>query len=202
MIKIVNARDSSVIECSPTELYQYRVYIGQHNIETSNRASYWYIRDNSVISSTGTGRLLSSAKMCVEIFGYTPETRTSTFDRGTDLPYINGCSTKQLINPVRAGDPTFQMLYMPPYTSEQAHHIHSTARVVYVASGHGKSIVGTSAKSTVYDLMEGDVIILDKMTPHHFETTESSLTVLPVHVYSSVASEEHNHPMFIGTHRI
>jgi uncharacterized RmlC-like cupin family protein len=202
MFNIINSNTTSVVNCSPNELYQYRVYVGQQSIQTHNQSSYWYIDGNTVISTTGTGNAILSKKMCVEIFGYTPETRTSTFDRGTDLPYINGCSTKQLINPVRAGDPTFQMLFIPPHTSEQAHHIHATARVVYVAAGSGRSIVGSATKSTVYDLNEGDIILLDKMVPHHFETSNSSLLVLPIHVYSSVALEEHNHPMFIGTHKV
>jgi len=202
MFNIVNSKTSIIIDCSPTELYQYRVYIGPHNIDTHTHSSYWYVDTNQVVSTTGTGSTIFSSNMCVQIFGYTPETRTSTFERGTDLPYINGCSTKQLIHPVRAGDPTFQMLYMPPHTAEQAHHIHATSRIVYVVCGAGKSVVGNATKSTVYDLNEGDVILLDKMTPHHFETHDSSLLVLPVHVYSSVSSEEFNHPMFIGTHKI
>jgi quercetin dioxygenase-like cupin family protein len=202
MFKIVNSSNSGVYDCPISDLYQYRVFVGYNEIVTDMRASYWYIDNNTVISTTGTGNSIISYKVCVEIFGYTPETRTSTFDRGTDLPYINGCSTKQLINPVRPGDPTFQMLYMPPYTAEQAHHIHATARIVYVARGTGRSIVGSDTKSTIYDLNEGDVILLDKMVPHHFETDSSELLVLPIHVYSSIASEEYNHPMFIGTHKV
>jgi mannose-6-phosphate isomerase-like protein (cupin superfamily) len=202
MFNITNSRDSKIFDCAPTELYQYRVYVGSNKIQTIPKSSYWYINGDTVVSTTGDGNAITSQSMCVEIFGYTPETRTSTFSKGTDLPYINGCSTKQLINPVRAGDPTFQMLYMPPYTAEQAHHIHATARIVYVAKGKGKSIVGSATKSKEYELNQGDVIILDKMTPHHFETLDSELLVLPMHVYSSVVSEEHNHPMFIGTHKI
>ena len=202
MFNIINSRDSKIFDCAVTELYQYRVYVGLNEIQTTSQSSYWYINGDTVVSTTGNGNAITSQFMCVEIFGYTPETRTSTFGRGTDLPYINGCSTKQLINPVRAGDPTFQMLYMPPYTAEQAHHIHATARIVYVAKGKGKSIVGSATQSKEYELNQGDVIILDKMVPHHFETLDSELLVLPMHVYSSVASEEHNHPMFIGTHKI
>ena len=202
MFNIINSRDSKIFDCAVTELYQYRVYVGLNEIQTTSQSSYWYINGDTVVSTTGNGNAITSQSMCVEIFGYTPETRTSTFGRGTDLPYINGCSTKQLINPVRAGDPTFQMLYMPPYTAEQAHHIHATARIVYVAKGKGNSIVGSATQSKEYELNQGDVIILDKMVPHHFETLDSELLVLPMHVYSSVASEEHNHPMFIGTHKI
>lgn len=202
MFNIINSRSSKIVDCAPTELYQYRVYVGLNEIQTIPQSSYWFIDGNMAVSTTGDGNVITSQSMCVEIFGYTPETRTSTFSRGTDLPYINGCSTKQLINPVRAGDPTFQMLYMPPNTAEQAHHIHATARIVYVAKGTGRSIVGSAKQSKEYELNQGDVIILDKMVPHHFETDDSELLVLPIHVYSSVASEDHNHPMFIGTHKI
>jgi mannose-6-phosphate isomerase-like protein (cupin superfamily) len=139
--------------------------------------------------------------MCVEIFGYTPESRSSTFGKFTDLPYINGCSSKQLINPVRPGDPTWQMLYIPPFTSEQAHHIHSTARVVYVHSGKGLSHVGSAGNTTQHVLQPGMVVVLDKMIPHHFSTTDEPLVVLPLHIFSST-TEEHDHPMFRGTYRI
>ena len=128
--------------------------------------------------------------------------RSSTFTRGTDLPYINGCSTKQLIHAARPGDPTFQCLYIPTGTSEQAHHIHATPRVVYVAQGRGKSIVGTPGQNSEYELNEGDVIILGKMIPHHFVTEESDLLVLPVHVYSTIGQQEFDHPMYNGTHKV
>jgi len=39
------------------------------------------------------------------------------------------------------------------------------------------------------------------MEAHHFETQEDSLTVIPLHVYSSTPLE-HNHAMKIGTHEI
>jgi mannose-6-phosphate isomerase-like protein (cupin superfamily) len=201
MFKIVNASVAQIIDCDPMELYQYRVFVGSHDIDTNPRASYWYVNGNSVYCQTGTGDVLNSKIMCVEIFGYTPETRSSTFDRGSDLPYINGCSTKQLIPVARPGDPTFQYLYIPAGTSEQSHHIHATPRVVYVAKGSGKSIVGTPGKSKTYDLNEGDVIILGKMIPHHFETIDNDLIVLPVHVFST-SSQEFDHPMFNGTHRV
>ena len=43
------------------------------------------------------------------------------------------------------------------------------------------------------------VAVLERMCPHHFETGDQGLVVLPVHVWSSVPSAEHNHPMFNGT---
>jgi mannose-6-phosphate isomerase-like protein (cupin superfamily) len=201
MFEIYNRGTTLVASCDKNEMYQHRTFIGDHVIETNTTNSYWYVDGDSVVSTTGDGQQLHSHTMCVEIFGYTPETRTSTFTRGTDLPYINGCSTKQLIPPVRNGDPTFQYLCIPVFTSEQAHHIHSTARTIYVASGSGRCIIGTSLKHTTYDLREGDVILISKMVPHHFETTEDELVVLPVQIYSA-GQQESNHPMFNGTHRV
>lgn len=199
---LIKAGQSNVHESGEHDLYQYRVYVGKHFITTlSKTSSYWYIQDNSVVSKTGKeGEFIDSSTLCVEIFGYTPETRTSSFSRLTDLPYINGCSSKQLINPNRLGDPTWQMLYIPPFTAEQAHHIHSTARVVYVLKGTGKSHVGQAERTEEFNLEPGDVLILDKMIPHHFSTQETGLVVLPLHVFSSI-DQEFNHPMFNGTHR-
>jgi quercetin dioxygenase-like cupin family protein len=199
--RIIPSTSKEIVESSPTDLYQYRVFIGAQTIYTDKRSSYWYIDRDKVWSVTGNGDSIVSETMCVEIFGYTPESRSSTYSRSTDLPYINGCSTKQLINAVRPGDPTFQMLHIPAGTSEQAHHIHATPRVVYVTAGSGRSIVGTPGSKKVYDLNQGDVIILGKMVPHHFETKKNSLTVLPVHVYSSVGQQEFDHPMYAGTHK-
>lgn len=202
MFKIINQSISEIVDCSPTELYQYRVFVGHHLIETSVRCSYWLIDGNRVISQTGNNQPLESQCMCVEIFGYTPEYRSSTFDRGTDLPYVNGCSTKQLINANRPGDPTFQYLFIPAGTSEQVHHIHATPRVVYVLKGQGVSVVGTPGKSKKYDLTPGDVVVLEKMVPHHFETSDQDLIVLPLHVFSTVGQQEFDHPMYNGTHKI
>jgi quercetin dioxygenase-like cupin family protein len=202
MFEIFSSTNSSTYDSKPTDLYQYKVYIGEQTVPTNHLSSYWYVDGNTVVSKTGDGLSIDSTKMCVEIYGYTPEHRTSTFSRGTDLPYINGCSTKQLIPPVRPGDPTFQMLCIPPYTSEQAHHIHATPRIVYVAQGEGKSIVGTPENMTEYKLTPGAVVILDKMTPHHFKTTDKELIVLPIHIFSSIHSAEFDHPMYNGTHKV
>jgi hypothetical protein len=188
-----------IIESKDFDLYAYRVYIGKHDVPVDKFNSYWYIQGDLVIS--GTSNLpIHSEKVCVEIIGYRPETRSSTFSRYTDLPYINGCSTKQLIPPNRAGDPTWQMLLIPPFTSEQQHHIHSTGRVVYVHSGQGTSHIGSSGKTVEFPLTPGMVLILDKMIPHHFSTNDESLIVLPLHIFSS-SPFENNHPMFNGTYK-
>jgi hypothetical protein len=200
--RLVNSAANTIINSTKNDLYQYKVYVGQHFISTQLINSYWYLDNNTVISKSGDGTELNSKLLCVEIFGYTPETRSSSYDRYTDLPYINGCSTKQLINSVRLGDPTWQMLYMPPYTSEQQHHIHSTTRIVYVHKGRGTSHIGISDNNMKdIPLQEGDVLILDKMIPHHFSTDSEDLIVLPLHIFTSTGNE-FNHPMYNGTHKI
>lgn len=183
------------------DLYQYNVFVGPTKVLTAPRNSYWYIDNNEVIVKTGDGADIDSKIICTEIFGYTPEKRTSTFSKLTDLPYVNGCSTKQLIFPNRPGDPTWQMLHMPPYTSEQIHHIHSTARVVYVSDGRGTAHMGQGEGIKNLDLAAGDLLILEKMVPHHFSTQQHGLTVLPLHIFSST-NGEFNHPMFDGTHKV
>jgi quercetin dioxygenase-like cupin family protein len=193
---------STIVESTVDDLYQYRVFIGKHQIVTAKSSSYWFIDNNQVVCKSGDGSILDSDIVCTEIYGYTPEQRSSTFSKKADLPYINGCSTKQLIPPVRPGDPTFQLLVMPPNTSEQEHHIHATARVVYVYKGSGTAIVGSADVAEKFELIEGDVIILDKMSAHHFETGPQELIVIPLHIFSSHSSAEYDHPMFNGTHRL
>lgn len=197
-----DSEESVIVESTDTDLYQYTAYIGEHTIPTKPKSSYWYVNTDIVGCFTGNHTDFKSELLCVEIFGYTPEDRTSSYHRYTDLPYINGCSSKQLIPPNRLGDPTLQMLYIPENTSEQEHHIHSTTRIVYVAKGHGFSHVGTKDNFKTTELYPGLVIVLDKMVPHHFSTKDSELIVLPLHIFSSIGNAEQNHPMFNGTHRV
>lgn len=203
MFEIFNINDGpKQFRSGPNDLYQYNVFIGKQNISVNSRNSYWYINHATAICYTPTlAKTIGIDEFCVEIFGYTPEERQSTFLRGTDLPYVNGCSTKQLIPPARPGDPTFQYLLIPAGCSEQQHHIHATPRVVYVAEGNGTSVVGMGSNAKEYPLNPGDVIILGKMVPHHFETKDKDLVVLPIHIFSSGPSE-YNHPMFNGTHKV
>lgn len=198
-MKIFN--EISVSNSTEKDLYQYRCYIQSQPIITDPICSYWYLNDREIGCFTGDDSIFEDFDVCVEIFGYTPETRTSTYTRGTDLPYLNGCSTKQLIPPNRLGDPTWQLLQMQPNTTEQKHHVHSTARVVYVISGSGYSMVGMSNNIKVHKLSKGMVLILDKLEPHHFVSSEDGLLVAPLHIFSS-SSDEFNHPMFNGTHEI
>ena len=146
---------------------------------------------------------VASSEFAVRFRGYQCGNKVVSLDENVNLPYINGCATRQLFPPERIGDPTFQQLTIPPHTSEQAHHIHPTVRVVYVLEGEGVSIVGQSGNTTETELKPGMVCVLDPMCPHHFRTGSEFLTVLPVHVWSSTpAAMEQNHPMFNGTREV
>jgi hypothetical protein len=70
-----------------------------------------------------------------------------------------------------------------------------------VLSGKGRSVVGMGTHTIKEDLVPGKIVLLQKFSPHHFETDEEHLTVLPLHVFSSTSLES-NHPMFTGTHMI
>lgn len=184
-------------------LYTHTIYTGIHkDIFVEEGDTAWVVESDLDQVSVYKGEtIIDSSAMCIIIRGYNCPNKTVEIDGSdTNLPYINGCSTDQLIHPIRPGDPTLQKLTIPPYASEQKHHIHATPRIVYVYKGLGWSIVGMKSEKK-YLLEEGDVIILDKMEAHHFETKEDSLTVIPLHVYSSTPLE-HNHAMKIGTHEI
>jgi hypothetical protein len=72
--------------------------------------------------------------------------------------------------------------------------------VVLVLSGSGTSVVGMDTENIREPLYPGKVVVLHKMSPHHFETDGERLIVLPLHVWSSVGHMESNHPMYNGTH--
>ena len=189
---------NDIFSCSLDSLYSFQVYIGENRrINLRDGDSAWYYTNDSVSMYGATSRnsqVIFSNYVCTVIRGYTPPERTAQII-STNLPYINGCSTESLLPPIRLGDPTMQILYMPPHSSEQEEHIHSTVRVVYVLSGTGISI----ACGKEQELNVGDVLILDKMVPHHFVTFDEPLVCSPFHVWSST-SAEFNHPMFNGTH--
>lgn len=181
-------------------LYAHTIYTGKHEIEVEKGDTAWVVFDCSARIIPGPA-VVESEQMCVVIRGYQCVGKQAFIDGGdTNLPYINGCSTDQIFHPVRVGDPTLQKLHIPPFATEQKHHIHSTPRIVLVQSGTGDSVIGMQDKDR-YRLEPGDVIILNKMEPHHFETADESLTVLPLHIFSSTVLE-HNHPMKNGTFEI
>ncbi len=181
--------------------YFYQTFIGSHKIEVQPGDCVFWLSEDKKTAHLQRGKAqITSLHFATIVRGFAPENKTSTITGKTVLPYINGCSTKQIFPPDRPGDPTLQLLIIPPHSSEQQHHIHSTARCVYVLSGKGTCVLGMG-KSLRVPLEAGAVCVFNPMAPHHFETTDESLVVLPVHVWSST-DEEHNHPMFNGTFRI
>ncbi|CAH1521300.1 Cupin_2 domain-containing protein [Vibrio owensii] len=186
------------------ELYSYTAYCGEHEIMVSKGDSVIYVDDNMNVAYWVAGGVrVESSIFAVVLRGYQCGDKTATLLEKVNLPYVNGCATRQIFPPERIGDPTLQQLTIPPHTSEQIHHIHPTARVVLVIRGRGYSIVGQKEDMTETELLPGMVCILDPMCPHHFRTEENELTVLPVHVWSSTPpSLESNHPMFNGTKEV
>lgn len=186
----------------PGDLYAFTAYSGNHDISVNVGDSVIFIDDDKNTASWVNGdAVVSSKHMAVLFRGYQCGFKKSSLTQNVNLPYINGCASKQIFHPERIGDPTFQQLTIPPHTSEQKHHIHATVRVVYVLSGHGYSIVGQDKDTEETELNPGMVCVLDPMSPHHFRTENSYLTVLPVHVFSSTPGEQ-NHPMFNGTKEV
>ncbi len=194
---------SAVVDARPTNLYHYRTFVGIHDVAVEAGDCVYYVGDDGRAAWLRRGPArVASRHLATVIRGYMPEDKSTTIHQGTTLPYVNGCSTKQLFPPERPGDPTLQLLHMPPHTTEQAHHIHSTVRVVYVLSGRGNSVVGIGGQTATHELLPGTVCILEPMCPHHFETGDEPLLCTPLHIFSSTGRHELDHPMLHGTHLI
>lgn len=196
-----SASETLKFEAPDSHLYYFQAFIGPQEvaIERGDCAYSIFPNEQKVALNRGPFKLHSPA-LTVILRGYMPESKSSSTMNKTVLPYVNGCSTKQIFPPDRLGDPTLQMLHMPAHTREQQHHIHSTTRVVYVSSGRGTSVVGIGEHVVETELKPGTICILEPMCPHHFETSDEELVVLPLHIWSSVGPAEKNHPMFNGTH--
>jgi mannose-6-phosphate isomerase-like protein (cupin superfamily) len=199
-VRYVRRGAQEVLEAKDGNLYHYTAYLGHHELAVERGDCVFWISDDLETAHQQRGASkVTSRHIATVVRGYMPEHKSTSMSQGTTLPYVNGCSTKQLFPPERPGDPTLQLLYMPPHTTEQAHHIHSTARVVYILRGRGVSVVGTSEHTTRHDLVPGMTCVLEPMCPHHFETSAEPLVCIPLHVFSSSANE-FDHPMFRGTH--
>ncbi|CAN5674107.1 hypothetical protein BH10BDE1_BH10BDE1_16700 [soil metagenome] len=181
--------------------YSYETFAGKHAVSIAAGDCAFYLSDDCKSAHLTRGpATIRSAHFATLVRGFAPENKSSSLLGSTVLPYINGCSTKQIFHPDRVGDPTLQMLLMPPHTSEQHHHVHSTARSVYILSGRGHCVVGVDG-AVKFPLETGTVCVFSPMSAHHFETQDEALVVLPVHVWSS-SSAEYDHPMFNGTFKI
>ncbi|SEB48319.1 Cupin domain-containing protein [Tenacibaculum sp. MAR_2009_124] len=191
----------NTFQSSIDQLYFFKTYIGKNVINVELGDSVYFFDDTlkKAIVKKGPCKV-NSLHLATVIRGYMHPDTTTSLEGVTSLPYVNGCSTKQLFAPIRLGDPTLQYLKMPPSSKEQEHHIHSTFRVVYILSGRGRSVVGMKEENTITELEPGSICILEPMCPHHFETYKDEyLIAIPLHVFSSVGGIEKNHPMFNGT---
>jgi mannose-6-phosphate isomerase-like protein (cupin superfamily) len=194
---------NAIAEARPTNLYHYRAFVGTHDVAVEAGDCVYYVGDEARSASLRRGPArITSRHLATVVRGYMPEDKTTTIHQGTTLPYVNGCSTKQLFPAERPGDPTLQLLYMPPHTTEQVHHVHSTVRVVFVLAGRGITVVGIGEHTVTHELTPGTVCILEPMCPHHFETGAEPLLCTPLHIFSSTGRQELDHPMLYGTHLI
>ena len=192
---------TAVVEAREDDLYYYKAFVGPHQVQVERGDCVYYLSADKRTAHLQRGPATAeSPHIAVIVRGYMPENKSSGIITKTNLPYVNGCSTKQVFAPDRPGDPTLQLLNIPPYSAEQAHHIHSTVRVAYILAGKGRSVVGMEQNLVIEELLPGKTVILQKMCPHHFETDAEHLLVLPLHVFSTVGQIEANHPMFNGTH--
>lgn len=203
-VKYYHTSTPIIHESSSEQTYYFKTFVGlsKGHIEVEFGDSVYFFSDDLKHGILKRGPCKINSMHCATIIrGYMPSEITVSLEGTTVLPYVNGCSTRQLMAPPRPGDPTLQFLKIPAYSAEQAHHIHSTVRVVYVLEGKGKSIVGMEGKTIEQDLVPGTVCILDPMCPHHFETPYGQhIKVVPLHIFSSVGSIETLHPMFNGTY--
>lgn len=193
-----------VYEALDTNLYHYKAFFGIHNIHVPTHSTLFYklngVWGDMMCAVTGaTHTRVDSTSFAVLITGYMLNMKTAEIGDKFNLPYVNGCCTKQIMQPERMGDPTVQLLRIPAFSAEQAHHIHSTVRVVHILEGEGKALVGMEKKTLHVPLFKGMSMVLEPMCPHHFETADKALVCLPIHVFSSSGAMENNHPMFNGT---
>lgn len=193
-----------VNESRPNDLYSYKAYAGYGKVKVSKGDSLITLSRNLDFACWVSGVKNLEVEyhgFAVKLRGYQCGDKSVSLNQNVNLPYVNGCATRQIFPPERIGDPTLQQLTIPPHTCEQMHHIHATPRVVYVLKGNGYSIVGQADNVEETELREGMLCVLDPMSPHHFRTEDEYLTVLPVHIFSSTANEQ-NHPMFNGTKEV
>lgn len=188
-------------ESGTDQLYFFQVFTGHQKVGVQKGDCIYYFNEDLKTATVRKGPCqVDSHHLATIIRGYMHPNAQCSLEGVTTLPYVNGCSAKQIFPPIRLGDPTLQYLKVPPHSKEQQHHIHSTYRVVLILKGTGNSIVGLEGQSMRTKLKPGTICIFEPMSPHHFETdTDEELIAAPLHIYSSVGNTEKSHPMFNGT---
>lgn len=83
-------------------MYAYTAYHGSHDIEIERGDSAFYKEGNVAYVTRGPA-VVSSKEFAVVIRGYAPPDKSSSLKSRMILPYVNGCSTRQLFPPERPG---------------------------------------------------------------------------------------------------
>ena len=116
---------TAVIEAREINLYYYQTFIDTDETPIATGDCLFFFRDDARSAQLHRGPArITSHHVATVIRGYMPEHKSTTIHQGTTLPYVNGCSTKQLFPPERPGDTALQLLNMPAHTAEQADHVH------------------------------------------------------------------------------
>ena len=188
-----------IVYSGKNSMYHFKVFFGQKATTVKSGDSFWFLDNKLEIACILRGpKKVTSNHLGILLRGYTCPEKTAEINYHTFLPYINGCSTRQIFPPERPGDPTWQLLQIPSKTREQMHHVHSTDRIAFVLKGSGKVIFGQKNNFTEQKLKENYICCIKTMTAHHFEADEE-LRILAFHVFSTVGALELNHPMYLGT---
>jgi hypothetical protein len=189
-------------EANDNDLYYYKAFLWEKSIIIDKWDSLYHLsNDKKNMFFSQWPKEIPIKNYWVLLRWYSNWEKSSTIDN-SNLPYVNGCSTREIFHTERPGDPTAQLLTIPAYSSEQQHHIHSTVRVVYILEWEWYSVVWMKDNNIRTKLEPWMMIVLEKFAPHHFETEWKKLIVLPIHIFSTIWSIEKNHPMFNWTHLV
>jgi len=101
---------SAITGSRENDLYTYATYIGPHSVNVEKGDCIYYYDNKGVAHVQSGPAKIQSTVIATVIRGYTPPSRSVVVGRSTHLPYINGCSTRQIFTPERIGDPTLQLL--------------------------------------------------------------------------------------------
>ena len=110
------------------------------------------------------------------------------------LGYIDGCSSTVLIAPLRVGDPTMNLLYVPPGTDQTA-HTHPSLRAGLVYSGNGVCRVAEGD----FPLEPGVAFCIPANKLHSFHAPDDSLRLVVFHPDSDTGPTDEEHPMMNRT---
>ena len=186
--------------CAPdNQLYDFTACVGVHTVQVDKGdCAYWVSDDQSTALVQRGPTSIESVHLATVIRGYMPGDRQASLEVGTNLPYVNGCSTRQIFAPERRGPYSAAVTYPAiQCRTGPSHPLYCSG----CTSPFRKRAASWAWKSVCHSGTTGMVCILNPMCPHHFETPQGEpLVVLPLHIFSSVGPVEQAHPMFHGTH--